>query len=94
MSDENKGAAKKVARRQVARVQDYQQTFSSPHGKRVLYDLMGVCHMLQPLNVSNPQVMAFEEGQRQVVLRILTYLKVDMEKLHERIREADAQLVE
>jgi len=90
----NKAAARKVAERAVTRVDDYQKVFNSPHGKRVLYDLMLTCHMMQPLDTTNPTKMAFEEGQRQVVLRIMTYLKLDVAQLHERIREADAQMVD
>jgi hypothetical protein len=43
-------------------------------------------HGIQPLE------LAFNEGQRNMVLRILTILKVDLKQLHERMKQADETL--
>lgn len=52
---------------------DYKRVFSTPEGKRVLFDLMNAHFMLVPHN-GDP----FKEGQRSVVLTILNRMKVDV----------------
>ena len=71
---------KKVGKVQKDRVLDYKRTFDSPEGKRVLYDLMIFGNFISPtLTVKNdPIEMAFNEGKRQVVLKILTYCQLDL----------------
>lgn len=70
----------------------YKDTFNSEQGKKVLYDLMKVCHLLQPSYVGGtPEETAFREGERSVVLRILTQLETDAEKLIEFIKQSKAQ---
>lgn len=80
---------KKLATKALAKVVDYKRTFNTQHGARVLYDLMDQHYMMKPMDVGNPQVHAFQEGQRAVVLRLLTLLKIDPMQLQERIKEAD-----
>jgi hypothetical protein len=52
------------------RARDYKQAFATEHGKRVLEDLRKSCHFHDTTLDENPQVMAFNEGARSVLLRI------------------------
>jgi hypothetical protein len=66
----------------VSRVKDYKQTFSTSAGKRVLYDLMKTHNILSShFDHSNELKTVFGEGERNVVLRILSILKTNPEKL-------------
>lgn len=68
---------KKSNHKQVDKVIDYKVFFGTSEGKEVLYDLMKSSNMLQSSFSTDPYEMAFNEGQRNVVLRILTILKTD-----------------
>ena len=74
--------------RQIAKVKDYQALFGSEMGLRVLWDLMENHNMLRPSFSRDSLEMAFNEGQRNVVLRILKMLKMNVEDLQNRIKEA------
>lgn len=81
---------KKQAHRAIERTLSYQQTFNTEHGRRVVYDLMKVCHMLSPSYVQGDAYQsAFREGERNVCLRILTALKISPEELRERMKEGE-----
>lgn len=80
MADGNQGA--------VALTADYQATFSTPHGKRVLMDLMKKGGMLSTSYVpKDPHGTSFNEGQRSLVLHIQKLLKLDVKKLQKQIEE-------
>lgn len=54
----------------------YKEVFNTPSGKKVLRDLMNVGHVLGQAHVpGDPHTSAFNEGQRRIVLRILSFLK-------------------
>lgn len=73
--------------KQLAKLQDYRRTFESPHGKKVLYDLMRASNMLSVSHVrGDPYETAFREGERNMVIRILQVLKMDPKKLEEFIK--------
>jgi hypothetical protein len=82
--DEN---SKKQARRVVARLSRYQKVFSGPDGHWVLYDLMKSHGVLTTNFDKDPYVLAAREGERGVILRIMSLLKVDPKTLEERIDE-------
>jgi hypothetical protein len=84
MSEQRKSAA----RRFLAKIEDYQRTFKGPHGERVLLDMIAAHFIMQPLPV-NPNERDRAEGERNVVLRILSKLKVDPAKVQKLIQEAD-----
>lgn len=65
----------------------YQSVFSTPEGERVLYDLIKSCHILHSTMDPNPNEMAYKEGERSVVLRILQTLGQDPAALIKRIEE-------
>jgi hypothetical protein len=73
---------------------DYQQTFGTPHGKRVLYDLMGVGRMLtSTYDERDSHASAFNEGLRNAILHILRKLHTDparLQELHKDKREEDS----
>lgn len=63
---------------------DYLAAFRSEHGRRVLSDLYGFCHMDQPSFAVDPHLTAFNEGKRRVFLRILGIMGMsegDVERL-------------
>lgn len=72
----------------IARAQDYQRLFSSDFGKRVLYDMMSVHYVMKPLP-TDPNERDRAEGERNVLLRIFSILKVDSAKVQKLIQEAD-----
>lgn len=64
----------KVQRAEELRVKDYRQTFSGDSGERVLRDLMQF-GMFSTVHVpGDPHSTAFGEGQRNMVLYIITQL--------------------
>ena len=66
-------------KKQYTTLLDYQKTFESEHGKKVLWDLMKAHHILSPTFAGGTDVHSvfLREGERNVVLRILTKLKKD-----------------
>ena len=78
---------KKKEDRQVDIVIDYKTVFKSESGKRVFYDLMKNNYMLSPTYTANLHEMALREGARNAVLRIMSILKVDVDKLDILIKE-------
>ena len=85
---------KKVAQRNVTRIQAYQNVFNSREGNQVLYDLMSTHGMLSPQfpKDCNVNELVYREGARSVVLRILTLLKADPNQLLERIKEYESEI--
>ena len=54
---------------------DYQQTFDTDNGKRVLDDIMAYCHVLEPLSGSvDTNSIIIREARRDVALTILQKL--------------------
>lgn len=76
--------------RAVALTADYQATFSTEHGKRVLQDLMKKGGMLDSNFVPNDSYgTAYNEGARSLVIHILKLLKLDVKRLHKTITEEE-----
>ena len=60
-------------------IRDYQFTFGSPDGLRVLEDLSLQCHEDTLCHVNgNPDGSAFEEGKRYVILHIRRLLGMEL----------------
>lgn len=76
---------KRRSRRPVDRAISYQAVFSSSEGEKVLHDLMRTHHMTASTFCKDPYDSAFKEGERAVVLRILSLLKIDVDQLAKRI---------
>jgi hypothetical protein len=69
---------------------DYKQTFGSPHGQRVLRDLMKRFHIMKSTHVSgDPYETAFREGERHVLVTLMSTLKIDPDKLGEIMKQGE-----
>lgn len=83
-------ATKKVEDRtakQKSIVQAYKNIFESPEGQVVLLDLMRTHNVMNTTIGEDSHKTYFKEGERNVVLRIMTILKWDMQILEERIKQ-------
>ena len=71
---------------------DYSIVFSSSEGQRVLQDILLNAHVLEPTFNIDPSVSAFNEGQRNVALRIMSilqYTPVDFIGMAKEVTEND-----
>lgn len=82
---------KDLIKRQQAKLQDYRRVFTTEQGKRVLHDMMLTNYVLNPTwsPGASDRDLAYREGARSVVLKILTLLEVDPNKLRELARGED-----
>ena len=64
---------------------DFDLTFGSPHGKRVLAVLAEFCHLTTTTMVDGA-ASAELEGRRQVILKIMGFLKLSYDEIAEMIR--------
>ena len=81
---------KKIEKKYIGIVKAYRNVFMSPEGEKVLQDLMKVHHVKSSSFDPNPQVAAFKEGERNVILRILTRMNLDISEIQKRLEERDA----
>lgn len=63
------------------RKRDYQLTFGSPIGQRVLTDLAVFCRATETCFDPDPRLHAVAEGRREVFLRIARHLNLSSEQL-------------
>lgn len=71
---------------------DYQATFGTETGRRVLWDLLARCHVFQSSYRPKSQAdeTIFREGERNVGLQIMAMMQIeDMDKLQEYAEEAE-----
>lgn len=68
------------------RKRDYEVTFSTPEGKRVLRDLANFCCAERTAYDPNPQTTAFALGRQDVYLRIKRYLHLDFEDIYNLVK--------
>ncbi len=73
--------------KQLKRVTLYQEVFNSPTGKKVLFDLMRTHHMLGATFDPDHAQSARKDGERNVVLRILSLLQVDAQDLSNKFKQ-------
>lgn len=78
---------RRKSRRVIDQTINYQSVFSGPEGEKVLFDLMRTHHVIGSSFSKDPYETAFKEGERNVILRILTIMKTDVETLKKRIEE-------
>ncbi len=82
-----KGKKKKDPQEQKLDIlKDYQDVFKTHAGQRVLQDLMHTHWIMSSTYTNDTTQMYIREGERNVVLRVLSILKVNMNELHERIK--------
>lgn len=71
---------------------DYQSVFGSEAGKRVLYDLMKNHKIVSLSHVrGSSDETTFNEGQRMVVLRIMSNLNYKIADLDEAIKQGELE---
>ena len=74
------------------RYQMYKETFSTPTGKEVLADLQKSCYInrstITAKSAPDPYLIAFNEGQRSVVLKIQNLMSDEQVKAIEAREEA------
>lgn len=75
-------------KRRIKRQGSYDSAFKSPSGAEVLKDLIHAHYVLQPTFHQDPNVAAFQEGQRAVVMRILSILNTTPEEIEKIARES------
>ena len=82
---------RKLSKKRIVKLKAYQTFFTSEYGKQVLWDMIAAHHVMSSTFVKlDPLEMAMREGERNVILRILTILKTKPEKLTKLLEEADA----
>lgn len=67
----------------------YKRVFSGEDGSKVLQDLMANHYMAGTTLTSDSHITAFNEGQRNVVLRILKLVKEDIGAIEKRIERLE-----
>lgn len=71
-------------------IEAYQLVFSSREGRRVLADLLKLCHMERDTFVAgDPHQTSWRCGQRSVGLRIYEILKLDTKKIAALMKEQE-----
>lgn len=70
-------------------IADYQQTFSSPHGKKVLKGLIKNFYMKRSYVPGDPQGTAFNDGQAEVVRHIIHQMKFDLKAIEKLLLEKE-----
>lgn len=71
-------------------IKDYHEVFASEAGKRVLYDLLKKGHILHANYNGNTNDMLFRDGERNIVLYIMTQINTDPQKLTELIKRGQS----
>jgi hypothetical protein len=79
----------KQIKRTRSAVSCYKRVFSTEDGHAVLLDLMKTHKIMESNFHENPRIHALQEGERNVILRILKLLNYDVRKLETRIEEAN-----
>lgn len=82
--------SKKVAKR-VRVISNYARVFSEGPGREVLLDLMHRFHMMTSTFDPDNRESARMQGEQNVILFILSRMKVDTEKLLKEIEASEAQ---
>lgn len=76
-----------IQKKQVDRVRTYKAIFETEDGKRVLYDLMKQHHVLGALPAKDAHEIFRAEGERNVVLRIMSILNIDPMLFEQKIKQ-------
>jgi hypothetical protein len=79
------------ARKKISIISAYKELFNTPLGRIVLFDLMKTHYMNSPVYDENVNLMLLREGERNVVLRILSRMKVDVTQLLKNFDEIEKQ---
>ena len=77
------------AKKQLGKLKAYQDLFNDPNGEKVIQDLMTRFGMKTSTFNTDPYVTAFNEGQRNVVLYILTRMNLDINEIRKQLEARD-----
>ena len=66
---------------------DYQETFGTPHGKRVLAHILRVSGVTSPKLTADADQLRWNEAQRHLALSIFRYVHSSTDKLPDLITE-------
>lgn len=80
------------AKKSVSKISAYKDVFGSPLGQVVLEDLMSTHYIQNTTFDGDSTKLIFREGERNVVLRILGLLKMDVKAIKERIKLHEEEL--
>lgn len=72
-------------------IRAYKRVFESEDGKKVLADLAKAGHVYRSTMDPNPNEVAYKEGERSMVLRIMRTVKTDPSELEKYLNELDGQ---
>jgi hypothetical protein len=74
------------------RPDDFRNTFTTGHGRRVLTYLMQSYHVFSPTHtMGDPYQSAYHEGQRSVVLQILSFMNLNPDEVQEQINKTEQE---
>ncbi len=80
----------KVSKRSVAKVTCYKAFWNTPEGRKVLEDMILHHNVMSSSFVKDdPYETAFKEGERNVILRILSIIKINPKKMIKLIEEIE-----
>jgi len=82
---------KKSGDKQLDTLTAYHNVFETEDGKTVLYDLMEKSRFFSSTVGGSPEITARNEGQRELVVFILSELKKDISELKEFIDQQEEQ---
>jgi hypothetical protein len=82
---ENEKVQAKVRANALKLYRNYRKVFNTPDGQWVLRDLMKRGHMLEPCYKGDRNDLIHADGERNLVLQILTILKTDIVELENQI---------
>lgn len=91
MEDEIQKAFAERAKKSMTLVQNYKDTFTDDVGEKVLMDILKDSGMLSICFDSDPLVMAYNEGRRDIALRLMTILEIDMKQYKQLLEEESLQ---
>lgn len=77
-----------------ALIQDYQDTFATPQGKRTLESLKLVCHFMDVMDCDDPLILSKWTGERNVIIHILKALNRNPDKVRQTKAEVNQQPTE
>tara|TARA_E500000305_G_scaffold20164_1_gene15235 strand:+ start:9998 stop:10270 length:273 start_codon:yes stop_codon:yes gene_type:complete len=66
----------------------YKEIFGSEAGKEVLDDLMKSNYFFTSTQTGDSHETSFNEGRRSVILAILNYVSLDIEKIQQRMKDS------
>lgn len=84
-------ATKRVAEKALKRAETYKRAFTTKDGKSVLLDLMKEHYMMENVYQGREDAhgIAFRDGQRNVILRILTTMGLDVGEIYLLLKQGD-----